>query len=265
MSSREWNAEEYHRLSNPQFGWGLKVLERVAALPVRGDERVMDGGCGTGRVTGELLKLLPRGLVVGVDLSANMLAQARENLESRFPGRVTFANADLQSLPFQNEFDGVFSTAVLHWVKDHPRLFGSIARTLRPGGWLIAQCGGKGNLEHVRGRVRALQKRAPYSQYFEGWSEPWEYADDQVTEERLRLVGFVKIRTWLEDASFSMSNASEYRNFLKTVIVRANLEQIPNEGLRNQFLDELTEQAEQEDRFTLDYWRLNIDAWKGSL
>ncbi len=264
MNSREWNAEEYHRLSNPQFGWGLKVLERVAALPVRGDERVMDAGCGTGRVTGELLKLLPTGSVVGVDLSANMLAQARENFESHFAGRVSFLNADLQLLPFQNEFDGVFSTAVLHWVKDHPRLFRSIARTLRPGGWLVAQCGGKGNLEHVRGRVRALQKRAPYSRYFERWSEPWEYADEGVTAERLRAAGFATANTWLENASFSMSDPAEYREFLKTVIVRANLEQIPEEQLRNQFLHELTEQAAREDGFMLDYWRLNIDARKGN-
>jgi trans-aconitate 2-methyltransferase len=261
MNQREWNSEAYHRLSNPQFGWGLKVVERVAALPVRGDERVMDAGCGTGRVTAELLKLLPRGRVVGVDLSANMLSQARESL-ARFGDQVQFANADLQQLPFREEFDGVFSTAVFHWAKDHVRLFASIFTALRSGGWLIAQCGGRGNLDRVRKRVRSLQAWKNYARFFENWTEPWEYADAQTTAVRLRNAGFVDVRTWLKDATFSMENLAEYREFLKTVIARANLERIPDAKLRDDFLDELTQQASREDGFTLDYCRLNIDARK---
>ena len=264
MTCREWNAEEYHRLSDPQFGWGLKVLKRLQMLPIRGDERVMDAGCGTGRVTRELLKLLPGGSVVGVDLSANMLSQARGNLESEFKGRIRFVNADLQSLPFHEEFDGVFSTAVFHWAKDHGRLFRSISNALIQGGWLIAQCGGKGNLERVRSRVRALQTTTPYAKYFKGWSEPWEYADTAVTQERLHAAGFVRVKTWLEDATFSISDRSNYREFLRTVIARANLEQMPHSEIRDQFLDELTEQAAREDGFTLDYCRLNIGARKSA-
>jgi trans-aconitate 2-methyltransferase len=261
MNQHEWNSEAYHRLSNPQFGWGVKVVERVAALPLRGDEHVMDAGCGTGRVTAELLKLLPRGRVVGVDLSANMLRQARESL-SRFGDQVTFVNADLQQLPFREEFDGVFSTAVFHWAKDHVRLFANIFGALRSGGWLIAQCGGFGNLDRVRKRVRALQATREYARFFENWAEPWEYADDQTTAERLRSAGFVEVKTWLEDATFSMENGTGYREFLKTVIVRANLERITDVKQQDAFLDELTEQAAREDRFRLDYWRMNIAARK---
>jgi trans-aconitate 2-methyltransferase len=237
------------------------VLERVAALPLRGDERVMDAGCGTGRVTAELLKLFPRGHVVGVDLSSNMLGQARESLAG-FGALVRFVNADLQNLPFHEEFEGVFSTAVFHWAKDHVRLFASIFASLRPGGWLIAQCGGAGNLDHVRSRVRALQATPRYARFFENWTEPWEYADDTTTAERLRNAGFVDIRTWLENATFSMESRTKYREFLKTVILRANLERITDARLQDEFLDELTEQASREDSFTLDYWRLNIDARK---
>jgi trans-aconitate 2-methyltransferase len=137
--TREWDAEAYHRLSNAQFSWGKNVLARV---PLRGDETILDAGCGTGRLTGELLERLPQGRVVAVDLSDNMLRAARARLSQRFGERITFACVDIQRLPFVEVFDGVFSTATFHWAKDHDRLFREIHTALKPGGWLVAQCGG---------------------------------------------------------------------------------------------------------------------------
>lgn len=262
MNEREWNSEAYHRLSDPQFGWGLKVLDRVKALDLRGDERVLDAGCGSGRVTAELMRLLPNGEVVGVDLSANMLEQARGDLKPQFGERVSFLNADLLRLPFQEVFDGVFSTAVFHWVKDHASLFTSLYSVLRSGGWLIAQCGGKGNLDRVRSRVRHLQSTPRYAEFFRNWQEPWEYADEPTTAKRLSTAGFVCVKTWLEDATFSLPDRRIYREFIKTVVLRANLQQIAVPEPREEFLDALTDQAEEEDAFALDYRRLNIDAKK---
>ena len=89
---REWNSEVYHRVSNPQFEWGKKVLDR---LKLKGDETVMDAGCGTGRLTAELLERLPQGSVLAVDVSQNMLQKAEEFLKPRFDGRVRFVHADL--------------------------------------------------------------------------------------------------------------------------------------------------------------------------
>ena len=143
---REWNSEVYHRVSNPQFEWGKKVLDR---LKLKGDETVMDAGCGTGRLTAELLERLPQGHVLAVDVSQNMLQKAEEFLKPRFDGRVRFVHADLADLRFEAECDGVFSTAAFHWVKDHDALFRGLARALKPGGWIEAQAGGRGNLEDV--------------------------------------------------------------------------------------------------------------------
>lgn len=263
MNTREWNSKEYDRLSDPQFGWGLKVLKRLAELPLQGNEHVMDAGCGTGRVTAEMAKLFPKGSIVAVDLSRNMLEQAQANLIPGFGARISFANVDLQQLPFNSAFDLVFSTAVFHWVKDHSQLFRSIATALRPDGWLVAQCGGKGNLDHVRSRVRGLQATPPFARFFQNWTEPWEYADDSTTTSRLRAAGFTGIKTWLEDATFSIDSADKYRKFIETVIVRANLKQIDDTKLQERFLDLLTEQAG-EDGYTLDYVRLNIEARKSS-
>ena len=141
--SREWNSSVYHRLSQPQVSWGKKVLAR---LRLRGDEIVLDAGCGTGRLTAELLEALPRGRVVAIDLSQNMLNSAREHLLGQSGNRVRLAAADLLHLPFAGVFDGIVSTAAFHWVLDHDQLFSSLRRALRPGGWLEAQCGGGPNL-----------------------------------------------------------------------------------------------------------------------
>jgi len=116
-SSREWNSAAYHCLSDPQVSWGKRVLSR---LSLRGDELVLDGGCGTGRLTRDLLDALPRGCVVGVDLSQNMLKSAREYLAPLFGSRIHLLACDLLDLPFRCVFDVVVSTAAFHWMARSP-------------------------------------------------------------------------------------------------------------------------------------------------
>ncbi len=154
-NSREWNAEEYHRLSTPQFQWGQRVLSQ---LHLRGDECVLDAGCGTGRLTELLLRNLPRGRVVGLDLSQNMAMHARSRLKQEFHERVELVVADLVALPFLDAFDGIFSTASFHWVHDHDLLFRNLLAALRPGGWLHAQCGGGPNIARL---LRPRGRRIP--------------------------------------------------------------------------------------------------------
>lgn len=254
--SREWNSEVYQRVSAPQFGWGKKVLDRVR---LRGDETVLDAGCGTGRLTGELLARLPRGRVLAVDLSGNMLQTARRDLEPRFAGHVGFIVADLQHLPFGAAADGIFSTAAFHWIKDHERLFRSLHDALRPGGWLEAQCGGGPNLSTLLSRAQALISTPPLERFFAGWQSPWEYASPETTAERLRQAGFSEIKTGLEPAPVLLAGAQEYREYLANVIFHRHLERITDPELRHRFLDELTRQSAEDDPpFLLDYWRLNL-------
>src|SRR3974390_22467 len=167
-TSEEWNAAEYHRLSAPQFEWGQRVLR---ALHLRGDERVLDAGCGTGKLTRLLAESLPRGRVVALDLSRNMVRHARQNLRPDFGGRVEFVAADFKVLPFRDCFDGIFSTASFPWVSDHNVLFQSLFNALRSGGWLHAQCGGGPNLERLRRRVAALSQTADFSSYLAHFAE----------------------------------------------------------------------------------------------
>jgi len=259
-TGREWNSEAYHRVSRPQFEWGQKVLDR---LKLRGDETVADAGCGSGRVTAKLLERLPRGSVVAMDLSQNMLQTAREHLAPKFPGQVFFIAADLQDIPLDGVLDAIFSSAAFHWVPDHERLFLSLVRALKPGGWLEAQCGGGPNLARVRERATELMTRSEFAVFFDGWHAPWQYPDDITTARRMRSTGFVEIKTWLEEAPATLPDAAEYKEFLATVTLHRHLARIPDQAMRERFMDELGRQAARDKPpFTLDYWRLNLSGRK---
>lgn len=254
-STREWNSQVYHRLSAPQVSWGKKVLAR---LRLRGDELILDAGCGTGRLTAELLESLPRGRVVGVDLSQNMLRSASEHLAS-VADRLRLVACDLLHLPFERGFDAIVSTAAFHWVMDHDRLFHNLHRALIPGGWLEAQCGGGPNLANLRNRANELVSAPFFAKFFAGFREPWLYQDAEPAAGALRRAGFVDVETSIEPAPTLLDNADQYSEYVRNIIFRRHLENIPDESGRAKFIQALTEQAANDDPpFLLDYWRLNL-------
>jgi trans-aconitate 2-methyltransferase len=255
-SSHEWDATSYHQVSQPQFLWGQRVLDR---LSLRGDETVLDAGCGSGRLTAKLLERLPQGRVIAVDRSENMLEVARAFLLPQFGDRVQFLRADLEHLPLNEAVDCIFSTATFHWILDHRSLFQHLFHVLKPGGVLVAQCGGGPNLARLLQRAALLLEAPPYAPFFLGWSDPWEFADDLTTAARLRDTGFTEIETSLESTPTAFATSQEYREFLTTVNFFQHLERIPNESLRLQFIARLIEQAEKDTPpLVLDYWRLNL-------
>jgi trans-aconitate 2-methyltransferase len=271
----DWDAERYHRLSDPQLGWGRRVLVRLAARP---GERILDLGCGTGRLTVELVTAMGDGHVVAVDQSASMLAEAAAldvweyrgphsiaapaGQVPRPPCLVHFVRADGARLPFVDAFDAILSTATFHWILDHDALFASIYRALEPGGRLVAQCGGGPNLRRLLDRADALARTPAFERYFEGWTNPWEFADVPTTIMRLDRAGFTAIDVSLEEAPTSLPDGPSFKDFLACVCVRKHVARLP-EADRPAFLDSLTEQASADDPpFTLDYWRLNIFARK---
>ncbi|MDP8907552.1 MAG: methyltransferase domain-containing protein [Chloroflexota bacterium] len=255
-AGREWDAASYHRVADPHVDWGRAVLDR---LPLRGDETVIDAGCGTGRLTELLLERLPDGRVLAIDRSANMLAQAEAHLRPRFGDRVTYLQADLGLLDLDGVADGVFSTATFHWLPDHPRLFTSLFRALRPGGRLVAQCGGGPNIARLRERLAPLMASEPFAPYFAGWPGPWTFADAAETADRLHAAGFVDVATDVIPAPTTLPDEARYREFLATVVLGTHLDRLPDDASRERFLDPLVAAAVADDPpFTLDYWRLNL-------
>lgn len=252
----DWDAKAYERISDPQFRWGLRVLER---LSLRGEETVVDQGCGTGRLTEVLAERLPRGRIVAVDASEAMLAEARARL-ARFGDRVTFERADAATWVARPPVDAIFSTATYHWVRDHDALFMSIGASLRPGGRLVAQCGAAGNLARIRGRAAAMRARPELAPFFVGFSEPWTYATPEETRARLDRAGFGQARVWTEPAPASFESNGGLREFVAKVVLRDELPRLPDDATRAAYVRELVDASDGDDPpRTLDYVRLNID------
>ncbi len=258
----EWNAAAYNRLSNPMQTWGEAIVGR---LSVRGDETALDLGCGSGRLTEFLLRRLPQGRVIAVDRSANMLDAARQHLESEFAGRVDYVQRSLDDLELHQVAELAFSNAAFHWIKDHPRLFATIFAALKPGGWLVAQCGAGPNIGRIRERAGVLMASEPFRAYFDGWLGPWEFASPEVTAERVRNAGFEDVETSMFEAPVQLSSRQETHDFFENVILGTHLERIPDPALRSRFVDALTDQSSADHPpFCQDYWRLNLRARRPS-
>lgn len=247
---REWDADTYDQVSDPQFSWGVEVLER---LELRGDEAVLDAGCGSGRVTAELAKRVPDGSVVAVDGSEAMIAKARERLGEG----ASYLVADLSELEVAERVDLVFSTATFHWILDHEVLFGRLRAALVPGGRLVAQCGGEGNVARHAQAIATVAARPEFAGHFAGATGMWNFAAPEETEARLRGAGFTAARCWLEPKPVQPADPLA---FTSTVTLGPLLAQLP-EDLRRLFAEAILEQSEQP--LVLDYVRLNIEAVAG--
>ena len=243
--NRDWDATTYERVSTPLVELATTVLDR---LDLNGDETVLDAGCGSGNVTLMLLERLPRGHVIAVDQAASMVEHAREALD----GRATVLRADLAELELEGEVDVVFSSAVFHWIADHDRLFESLFAALRPGGRMVAQCGGAGNIEHFHEAARVVGATEPFAEFLAGWAGPWNFAGPVETAARLEGVGFEEVETWLEPHPVSPDHPEDY---VRTICLGYHLEQLPEE-LRDDYVRAVLARSGAE----LDYVRLNINA-----
>ncbi len=249
-STRDWDASTYDRISAPQTRWGAVVLDR---LPLAGDELVVDAGCGSGRVTEQLAERLPRGRVIAVDGSASMIDEARRRLE-RFGDRVEYLVADLGApfeLPGGRAADAILSTATFHWIANHDALFRNLAAVLRPGGRLVAQCGGAGNIASIQAVLATIG---------DGWLGGVHFATPETTADRLQAAGFTDVETWLNEEPTRFEPGEPFATFLRTVVLGNHLARLPadeHDAFVRQVVDRLPEPV-------IDYVRLNILATRGA-
>lgn len=253
----DWDAARYHQVSDPQRAWGRRILDRLA--PVAGED-IIDIGCGTGRLTADLHARVNGGAhLTAADRSWTMVGEARRYL----PSQVAVVHADATAMPFLGAaFDAVFSTATFHWIRDQRTLFAEVFRVLRRGGRLVSQAGGGRNLEALYYRAASMSREDDFAGFFTGWQDPWTFAGVDETRDRLEQAGFTELRVSLEPAPTSFADAERYADFVTTVCLRHQLHRIPD-AKRAMYVERLTAMAAaDEPPFTLDYWRLNIDARK---
>ena len=253
MSGREtkpldWDAGTYSKVSIPQRVWSAAVLDR---LPLGGAETVLDAGCGTGEVTGALLQKLPRGRVIAVDASPSMVEKARERLPA---DRVEVICRDLTALDMDQVADHAFSNAVFHWVLDHDTLFASLFRAIRPGGLLVAQCGGRGNVAEVVAALDSVRLEEPFRELLEGFADPWNFAGPEETATRLGNAGFMDVECSLEER---VAHPKDPRSFMQASGLAPVRRRLSPE-LFERFTDRMMETMGQPGTF--QYVRLNMKA-----
>ena len=214
---REWDAAAYDALPLPHERWGRRLL---ASLPLRGDERVLDIGAGTGRDTAALLERLPRGHVIAVDGSKAMLARLRARFAGVGPDRLTVLEADLSApLAGGEPADAVFSVATLHWLPDHQAVFRSLAGALRPGGVLRAEWGGAGNVASVEAALAGLGMPPV--------NTACNFATADETARRLAAAGFTDVEVACVPDPARLEPGAQLEAFLATVVLGAVLDPLP--------------------------------------
>ncbi|HEX8497701.1 MAG TPA: class I SAM-dependent methyltransferase, partial [Actinomycetales bacterium] len=236
----------YDALPLPHERWGRRLL---ASLDLRGDERVLDVGAGTGRDTAALLDRLPHGHVVAVDGSTAMLDRLRERLAGVGADRLTVVQSDLrEQLVLEQPVDAVFSVATLHWLPDHGQVFRSLAGVMNPGGVLRAEWGGKGNLATLDAALVDLGLASV--------DDALRFADAEQTAERLAAAGFVDVHVELVADPALLEPGEQLETFLRTVVLGTVLDPLPE--------DERTEVVRQVaarlPRPEVDYVRLQASA-----
>jgi trans-aconitate 2-methyltransferase len=247
MSTRDWDATTYDRISAPQQAWAREQLER---LQLHGDEVVLDAGCGSGKVTAMLADLVPNGRVYAVDVAPSMV----EHTQQALGDRVTAFCQDLTELSLPEPVDAIFSNATFHWIPDHAKLFAALAGVLKPGGQLVAQCGGFGNIDAFRVLADEVAGSGEFAPYFSDWKGPWNYARADITAERLTAAGFVEVQTWLEPRPTTLEDPE---SFVRTVCLVRHLDLLPPE-LHQSFIRAVLARAGTP--LVLDYVRLNMVA-----
>jgi len=243
----DWNAASYARVATSVHALGHALLD---GLELRGDETVLDAGCGSGEVTAKLLERLPRGRVIAVDASPTMVAKATAALD---PARTTTRVANLTELTVDEPVDVIFSSATFHWIRDHDALFARLFQALKPGGRLVAQCGGAGNVTAV---VQALLDTVhePRFAAADDQALPWNFATPEQAVQRLHRAGFAEAEAGLHRADLT---PEEPDDFIETVFVGAQLERLAPKD-RDAFVAEMSRRLGP--RPTFHYVRLTMRA-----
>jgi trans-aconitate methyltransferase len=182
----QWNPKDYHKNSSEQQKWGLELLNKIAFF---GNERVLDIGCGDGKLTVEIANRVRHGSVLGIDKSENMIRFANEFFRPEAFPNLRFTLLDACDLNFSQEFDVVFSNAALHWISDHLSLLQRIKTSLKHGGKVIAQMGGKGNALGILKVLDAMMTGERWSDFFTGFSAPYTFYNDREYSMLLASVG----------------------------------------------------------------------------
>jgi trans-aconitate methyltransferase len=236
MSTYSWNAEDYAQHSSAQQTW---ARELIAKLRLQGDERVLDLGCGDGKVTVAIAQQLPKGRVVGVDNSAAMIQLAQQQYPPDAFPNVEFCQMDARQLTFDMAFTLVFSNAVLHWIDDHPAVLRGLYQSLQPGGYMLLQMGGQGNAADIIQAFETVISQAEWASYFQGFRLPYTFYGVEHYLRWLPEVGFDPLRIELLTKTMTHAGADGLAGWIRTTWMPYT-QQVPPE-CRDELVNQVVE------------------------
>jgi trans-aconitate methyltransferase len=259
----KWNAADYATNSAVQQNW---ARELIAKLNLRGDEHVLDVGCGDGKVTAEIARAVPRGLVVGTDASAEMVGFARKTFPPKKHSNLKFQITDAREIAFPNNFDVIFSNAALHWVDDHEAILRGAASALKSGGRLVISCGGKGNAHDVFLALRPEMRLKRWREFFRKMPLPYFFYAPDDYEKWLPKFGFKIQVVKLAPKDVTYDGSAGFATWLRTTWIPF-VQRVP-EQLREEFIAAVTHRylakhpPDQAGQIHVRMVRLEIDAVK---
>ena len=230
-----WNAADYAANSVVQQTW---ARELIAGLKLRGDEHILDVGCGDGKITNEIARAVPRGSATGVDASPQMINFAQKAFPAKKSPNLEFQIMDARRIQFDRQFDLIFSNAALHWMDDHQAILRGMAAVLKPGGRLIVSCGGKGNAQDVFVALRPELRLKRWRKFFRGMPKPYFFYSPAEYEKWLPKFGFKiqKLKLAPKDATYTGRNG--FTAWLRTTWLPYT-QRVP-EPLREEFIAAVT-------------------------
>ncbi len=251
MSTFEFDGEKYKSASKHQKEWGNDLISEFS---FKGNETVLDLGCGDGVLTEQLALLVPQGKALGIDASIQMIETAEQICRSN----LTFAHMDINKLNFENEFDLIFSNAALHWVKDHKQLLKNAYKALKAHGKILWDFGGLGNCATFIDIIQRKILDEQYSKYFTDYEWPWFLPSKEQYTEFISTVGFSSctIRYLNQDRHFS--NASDIVGWVDQPCLVPFIKYIPQklkETFRQEVIEEMLKKTRQPDGTYFEIFR----------
>jgi trans-aconitate methyltransferase len=261
--SAKWNPADYAANSAAQHAW---ARELIARLELRGDEQVLDVGCGDGRVTAEIACVLKSGGITGIDSSRQMIEFACKTFPRAKHPNLDFQVMDARCIGLERKFDVVFSSSVLHWVDDHPAFLRGAASVLRPGGRLLVSCGGKGNAQDVFLALRPELRHKRWSKFFRKLEKPYFFHAPGDYQKWLPKFGFVSRHIGLAPKDAVYEGPDKFVAWFRTTWLPYT-QRVP-EALRESFVAAVTARyiakhpPDAENKIHVRMVRLEIDAVK---
>jgi trans-aconitate methyltransferase len=211
----EWNASEYDRLSALQATMAAEVL---ALLKLESNERVLDIGCGNGKVTAAIAERIPQGCVLGVDASAEMVAFANKHWTVSQPN-LKFAVADARRLPFQHEFDLIVSFNALHWITDQALPLQAIHNALEPDGKAQLRLVPKGQRKSIEDVIEETCRSPRWAGYFNGFHDPYLHLTPEQYAELARQQNFRVLSVNTSDKAWDFESRATFLAFSKVTMI----------------------------------------------